>query len=115
LDAQDAIELRKTAITKRSDELKVFALKLQAADEQLNTQVKRHTPRTRAELASYNAAVDRRNTAVRQLNERSAELQKAQDSLNDNIFKLNEQCGVLSIPLEVKAAAEEERRARAKK
>lgn len=114
LDAQDAIDRRKAAITQAADELQAMAQRMRAADEDLSAQVKRHTPRTNAELASYNAAVDRRNAAARQFNARNDALQKATEALNDQVFKANERCGALVIASDVKAEVDEARRARSR-
>ena len=114
LDAQDAIDRRKASITQAVDELQALAQRMRAADEDLSAQVKRHTPRTNAELASYNAAVDRRNAAARQFNARNDALQKATEALNDQVFKANEQCGAMVIASDVKAEVDEARRARSR-
>lgn len=115
LDAQDAISMSEAALGRQNDDLRTFALKLQAADELLSAQVRRHTPRTQAELASYNRAVGSRNVAAQQFNERSADLRKAQEALNDRIFRMNEQCATLLIPSDVKAMVDGDRRARGAK
>ena len=115
LDAGEAIDERKAAVTKQQEEHERLAKKFQAADAALNEQVKRHPPRTKPEMQSYNKAIEKRNLAVKDFNERTMAIQREQTGLNALIVRTNSECGLLPVSFEVKEAVENERKARAPK
>jgi hypothetical protein len=112
LDTADAIEQRSAALSKHNEARQALALKFQAADDDLNAQVKRHAPRTKEEIASYNRAVETRNRSAKEFNEASRSLDREQEALNASVVAHNRLCGSLLISSEVKEAVEQERRAR---
>lgn len=112
LDASDTIDRRKQALSKRGDELAVLSAKFKAADADLAAQVGRHAPRTPTEIASYNRAIDTRNQAVKEYNERVRSIEREQSELNALILQTNASCGSLRLSPEVKEAVEAERRNR---
>ena len=113
LDSGEVIERQQGALSRRQEELAEFNKKILAADADLSAQVKKHAPRTNAEILSYNQAIGRRNQAVKEFNERGRVLQREQTELNALIFKTNASCSSLLITLEVKEEVESERRSRA--
>ncbi len=105
--AQSAVQARKASLLDRDLKLKERAAKFQAAEADLNAQVKRHPPANNQEIASYNRAIAARNASVVSLNKGSTGLQQALAALNQQIVELNSKCGVMWVSPEGARAAEE--------
>jgi hypothetical protein len=115
LDSEDDLERSRVNLVRRQDELKQLSAKFKAADDKFNAQIRQHAPTSKAEIQSYNRAMENRNQHVKEFNERGRVLQREQNQLNQRVVQHNAKCGSLVVDIEIKDAVAEERKNRGAK
>lgn len=110
LIARSSAEEGQSRLSENERKHKERVAKFQAAEEDLNDQVKRHFPTTKREIESYNRAVTARNASVKSLNKEVQSLQEEQAAVNKMIVEANGKCSSLVVSPEVAQAAEAEHR-----
>ena len=112
LENGDAIEAKKARLVERERKHKELAAKFRAADASLTEQVKRHTPSTKAEISSYNKAVETRNANAASFNLEARAIQQEHAMLNRQVVETNTKCDGLLVSREAVQGAEQQRKRR---
>jgi hypothetical protein len=115
LGNEEKLEGVRASLVRRQDELKQLSAKFKAADDKFNAQVRQHPPSSKAEIQSYNRAVENRNQHVKEFNERGRALEREQTQLNARVVEHNSKCGSLLVAGEVKDTVAKERKERGDK
>jgi chromosome segregation ATPase len=115
LDAEDEFERNRVSLIRRQEELKQLSAKFKAADDKFNAQVRQHAPSSKAEIQSYNRAVENRNQHVKEFNERGRTLQREQSQLNARVVEHNTKCSSLVVDTETRDLVAQERKNRGAK
>lgn len=115
LDNEEELESGRASLMRRRDELKQLSAKFKAADDKFNAQVRQHAPSSKADIQSYNRAVENRNQHVKEFNERGRALEREQAQLNARVVQHNAKCSSLLVDSEMKDAVANERKDRGAK
>lgn len=99
--ANESLETKRAAFAERDTTQRAQAAKFQAAEADLAAQVKRHAPSKKAELESYNWAVEARNVSAESLNRETRAIQAEQAALNTLILETNARRGGILVTEEI--------------